>query len=185
LLDRTRRGNEARMTSVDRDALFARFAALGIETETVTHPPVFTVEEAKKHRVRHDGMHVKNLFLRNKKGAMWLVVMDEDRVVDLKDLGRRIGAGHVSFGSHDRLRKYLGVEPGSVTPLAAIMDTEGQVQVVVDAKILVRDPIHCHPLTNDHTTAIRGTDLLHFLRSTGHEPRILDLDATDDAPSSL
>ncbi|HVK69205.1 MAG TPA: prolyl-tRNA synthetase associated domain-containing protein [Polyangium sp.] len=165
------------MTSSSRDALFERLAALGIETETVAHPPVFTVEEAKAHRVRHDGTHVKNLFLRNKKGAMWLVVLDEDRAVNLKDLGRRIGAGHVSFCSHERLRQHLGVEPGSVTPLAAMMDKDGLVQVVLDAKVLARDPVHCHPLTNDHTTAIRGTDLVRFLRATGHEPAVLDLDA--------
>ena len=164
------------MTSSPRDVLFERLVALGIETETVTHPPVFTVEEAKAHRVRHDGTHVKNLFVRNKKGAMWLVVLDEDRAVDLKELGRRIGAGHLSFGSPDRLRRHLGVEPGSVTPLSALMDTEGLVQVVLDAKVLTRDPVHCHPLTNDHTTAIRGEDLVRFLRATGHEPVVLDLD---------
>jgi len=164
------------MTSSPRDVLFERLVALGIETETVTHLPVFTVEEAKAHRVRHDGTHVKNLFVRNKKGAMWLVVLDEDRAVDLKELGRRIGAGHLSFGSPDRLRRHLGVEPGSVTPLSALMDTEGLVQVVLDAKVLTRDPVHCHPLTNDHTTAIRGEDLVRFLRATGHEPVVLDLD---------
>lgn len=165
------------MTSPQKGALFERLAALGIETETVTHLPVYTVEEAKAHRVRHDGVHVKNLFLRNKKGAMWLVVLDEDRVVDLRDLGRRIGAGHVSFCSPERLRQHLGVEPGSVTPLAAMMDEAGLVRVVLDAKVLTRDPVHCHPLTNDHTTAIRGEDLVRFLRATGHEPVVLDLDA--------
>jgi Ala-tRNA(Pro) deacylase len=165
------------MTTPAIDALFERLRSLGIETETVTHPAVYTVEQAKEHRVRHDGTHVKNLFLRNKKGAMWLVVVDEDRAVDLKDLGRRIGAGNVSFGSPDRLRRYLGVEPGSVTPLAIVNDTEGAVQVVIDARVFHRDPVQCHPLVNTMTTAIRGDDLLRFLQACGHAPTILDLDA--------
>ena len=164
------------MTTPAIDALFERLRSLGIETTTASHAAVYTVEQAKAHRVQHDGVHVKNLFLRNKKGAMWLVVLEEDRVVDLKDLAQRIGAGHVSFGSPDRLRRYLGVEPGSVTPLAALNDTEGAVQVVIDARALTRDPVCCHPLTNTMTTAIRGADLLTFLRACGHEPAILDLD---------
>ena len=159
------------------DALFARLRSLGIETVTVTHPAVYTVEQAKAHRVRHDGTHVKNLFLRNKKGAMWLVVLQEERTIDLKDLGRCIGAGNVSFGSPERLRRYLGVEPGSVTPFAVVNDADAKVQVVIDARVLQRDPVQCHPLTNTMTTAISGADLLHFLRACGHTPRILDVDA--------
>ncbi len=158
-------------------ALLARLDALGIATTTVTHPAVYTVEQAKAHRVRHDGTHVKNLFLRNKKGAMWLVVLAEERVVDLKDLGRRIDAGNVSFGSPERLRRYLGVEPGAVTPLAAVNDRDAAVQVVLDARVLQRDPVHCHPLINTMTTAIGAADLLRFLQDCGHPPRILDLDA--------
>lgn len=165
------------MTSPAIDALFDRLRALGIATKTVTHPAVYTVEQAKEHRVRHDGTHVKNLFLRNKKGAMWLVVLPEDRLVDLKELGRRLGAGNVSFGSPERLRRYLGVEPGAVTPLAIVSDAEGAVQVVIDARVLQRDPVHCHPLTNTMTTAIGGQDLLRFLEACGHAPAVLDLDA--------
>ncbi|MFT3770491.1 MAG: prolyl-tRNA synthetase associated domain-containing protein [Minicystis sp.] len=167
------------MTTPAIDALFDRLRSLGIETTTVSHPAVYTVEQAKAHRVEHGGTHVKNLFLRNKKGAMWLVVLGEDRVVDLRDLGRRIGAGNVSFGSPDRLRRYLGVEPGSVTPLSIIHDTEGAVQVVIDARVFAQDPVHCHPLTNTMTTAIGGEDLKRFLRACGHEPVIIDLDAPE------
>lgn len=158
-------------------ALFARLRALGIATTTVTHPAVYTVEQAKAQRVRHDGTHVKNLFLRNKKGAMWLVVLAEERVVDLKELGRRIDAGNVSFGSPERLRRYLGVEPGSVTPLAVVNDPDAAVQVVLDARILQRDPVHCHPLINTMTTSIDGAELLRFLEACGHAPQIIHLDA--------
>ena len=92
--------------------LFARLAELGIAHRTVEHPPVFTVEEAKALRGNLPGHHIKNLFLRNKKEEMWLVVALEDRTIDLKRLGGTLGAGRLSFGSPERLAKYLGVEPG-------------------------------------------------------------------------
>ncbi len=156
--------------------LFARLDELGLDHHTVEHPPVFTVAEAKAHRGSLTGTHIKNLFLRNKKKRMWLVVAKEDRSIDLKALGKRIGAGHVSFGRPERLMQHLGVEPGSVTPFALINDVSRQVQPVLDARIFDADPIHAHPLRNTMTTAIGGDDLLTFIRACGHEPQILDLD---------
>src|SRR6187401_3615684 len=102
--------------------LFARLDALGLAHRTVEHAPVFTVEQAKEHRGMLPGHHIKNLFLRNKKEEMWLVVALEDRAIDLKRLGEVLGAGRLSFGSADRLKRYLGVEPGSVTPLSLVND---------------------------------------------------------------
>jgi len=162
------------------ESLFEHLRTLGIATETASHAPVFTVEAAKLHRVQHDGVHVKNLFLRNKKGAMWLVTVHEDRAIDLRDLGKRLGAGNLSFGSPDRLRKYLGVEPGSVTPLAVWNDRKHAVSMALDASLLGNhhSKLHCHPLTNDRTTSISGGDLVRFLVSTGHDPIVLDFDAT-------
>ena len=159
------------------EALYVFLESLGVLVRTVGHPPVATVDEAKKHRVEHLGAHVKNLFVRNKKGAMWLVTLLEDRVVDLKDLGRRLGAGHLSFASPDRLRTHLGVEPGSVTPLAALHDRDGVVKVVLDAAILREPLVHCHPLRNDRTSTLHTVDLMRFLHATGHDPTVLDLDA--------
>lgn len=155
--------------------LFARLDALGIQHATVDHPPVFTVEEAQRHRVRHDGVHVKNLFLRNKKGAMFLVTTEEARPIDLKSLATRIGAGHVSFASYDRLREHLGVEPGSVTPFAVLSDVRGLVTVVLDRAIATAPTVFCHPLTNDRTTAVSGSELVRFLEATGHAPVLTDL----------
>lgn len=155
--------------------LFELLDQLGIATSTATHPPVFTVDEARQHRVVHQGTHIKNLFLRNKKGAMWLVSTLEDRPIDLKVLGQALGAGHISFASPERLRTHLGVEPGSVTPFAAMNDREGKVAVVLDRALLGGDPVHCHPLTNDRTTAIAGRDLLRFLEHVGHPPTFVDL----------
>ena len=162
--------------SATHEALFARLSELGIATTTVQHPPVFTVDEAKARRGELSGTHIKNLFLRNKKRAMWLVVLAEDRRLALKALGKRIGAGHVSFARPERLREYLGVEPGAVTPFAVINDPEGCVSVVIDAAVLRRDPIHAHPLRNDMTTAIAADQLMRFMRACGHEPAIIDFD---------
>jgi Ala-tRNA(Pro) deacylase len=157
------------------EALFARLESLGIPARTVSHPPVFTVEEAKALRGQLPGGHVKNLFLRNKKGEMWLVVAEEDRKLDLKALAERLGAGRVSFGSAERLMQYLGVIPGAVTPFGLVNDRKAEVRVVIDKALLAHDPINVHPLVNDKTTAIAPGDLLKFLESCGHRPQILDL----------
>jgi len=157
--------------------LFDRLAGLGIPHHTVEHAPVFTVEEAKVHRGVLPGHHIKNLFLRNKKEQMWLVVALEDRAIDLKQLGERLGAGRLSFGSPDRLRKYLGVEPGSVTPLSLINDTGHEVRLVLDQGLRDGGPVNAHPLTNTMTSALSLADLLRFFQATGHEPSWLDLAA--------
>ena len=154
--------------------LLARLDELGIAARTFTHPPVHTVAEAKARRGEIEGAHIKNLFLRNKKGAMWLVTCLEDRDIDLKALGQALGAGRFSFASAARLMTYLGVLPGAVTPFAVINDTEGKVQVVLDRALLDCDPVNAHPLVNDRTTAISPGDLVRFLEATGHPPRFLD-----------
>jgi Ala-tRNA(Pro) deacylase len=157
------------------EQLLARLAELGIACRTVSHPPVFTVEESKSLRGVLPGGHVKNLFLRDKKGAMWLVVAEEDRRIDLKALAARIGAGKVSFASPERLMRHLGVQPGSVTPFGLINDHGAEVRVVIDAGLLAHDPVNVHPLVNDQTTAIAPQDLLRFIASCGHRPEIIDL----------
>jgi Ala-tRNA(Pro) deacylase len=154
--------------------LFARLDELGLAHRTVEHAPVFTVDEAKQHRGALPGHHIKNLFLRNKKEAMWLVVALEDRAVDLKRLGEVLGAGRLSFGSPERLRKHLGVEPGSVTPFAVVNDTAHQVTLVLDRGLADDGPVNAHPLTNTMTTAISFADLSRFFAATGHAPQWFD-----------
>src|SRR3546814_8376242 len=96
----------------------------------------------------------------------------EDRAIDLKDLKRRLGAsGSLSFGNAELLLELLGVEPGAVTPFAAINDRAGRVAVVLDRRVLDRDPVNANPLRNDMTTAVAPRDLLDFLAAEGHPPR--------------
>ena len=116
---------------VTPDQLFAALDSLGIAHATVKHPRVFTVEEARTLRGALAGGHTKNLFLRDKKHALYLVVAEEDAEIDLKGLHRRLGAtGRLSFGSPDLLAEVWGVIPGAVTPFGAINDKEARVTVV-------------------------------------------------------
>ena len=157
------------------DALLAEFERLGIATETVEHPPVYTVEEAKALRGELPGAHSKNLFLKDKKGRFWLVVALEDRAVDLKALRHVIGAAPLSFGKPDALLDVLGITPGSVTPFAAINDRDGQVTVVLDAEMLEAEPLNFHPLVNTATTRISADGLVTFLGACGHAPMVVRL----------
>jgi Ala-tRNA(Pro) deacylase len=155
------------------EQLFAALDALGIQHTTVKHPPVFTVEQAARLRGQVAGGHTKNLFLRDKKYELYLVVALEDAEIDLKGLHRQLGAsGRFSFGSSDLLREVLGVDPGAVTPFGAINDTQVRVTVVLDAAMMEHETLNYHPLVNTMTTSIRRDDLVKFLQSTGHSPRI-------------
>lgn len=159
---------------LDPQQLFARLDQWGIAHRTVEHPPVFTVEEAKALRGNLPGHHIKNLFLRNKKEEMWLVVALEDRAIDLKRLGEVLRAGRLSFGSADRLKRCLGVEPGSVTPLSLVNDEGHAVRLVLDRGVVEGGPVNAHPLVNSMTTALAPADLLRFFDATGHTPHWLD-----------
>jgi len=163
------------------EQLFARLDALGIAHRTHTHPPVFTVAEAVALRGALPGGHCKCLFLEDRKGGLWLVVVLEERRLDLKALADRLGSPRFSFGSPAKMRAALGVEPGSVTPFALVNPGAAAVAVVLDAEMLRHDPLNYHPLVNTATTAIAPADLLRFFSACGHRPQILDLAGLDRA----
>ncbi len=159
----------------DRQTLLGRLREWGIEVEVHEHPPVFTVEESRVHTSHIPGGHCKNLFLKDKKDRLWLVTVTDHRRVDLVALGKRLGAaGRLSFGKPPLLAEVLGVTPGSVTPLAAINDRARRVTVIVDAELMARQRVNCHPLVNDATVVLTSTDLRRFFQATGHEPQVLD-----------
>ena len=166
------------------DQLFAAFDALGIKHATVTDPPLFTVEQSRALRGQISGGHTKNLFLRDKKHQLFLVVALEDAEIDLKGLHRQLGAtGRFSFGSSDLLREVWGVEPGAVTPFGAINDTQSRVTVVLDAAMVEHETLNYHPLVNTMTTSIMRGDLVKFLEWTGHVPHMARVSGhTGDAP---
>ncbi len=160
--------------------LYEYLNKMGIEVTTVEHPPLFTIDDSQKLRGEIVGGHTKNLFLKDKKDNYFLVTVEDDAIVDLKSIQHVIGAAsRVSFGKPEKLMEYLGVIPGSVTTFGVINDHEHKVQVILDAALMKHDIINCHPLTNEATSAITRDDLIAFLRSTGHEPRILPVAKID------
>jgi len=151
-------------------------AELGVKTETIDHPPLFTVADSQHLRGEIPGGHSKNLFVKDKKSRLFLLVLEEETVVDLKRVHEKIGAqGRVSFGSADLLEEVWGVRPGAVTPFGAINDSEGRVTVVLDADMMKHERLNFHPLVNTRTTGLGSVDLVKFLRATGHEPVVVTL----------
>jgi Ala-tRNA(Pro) deacylase len=158
-----------------KDELIAQLRQSGIALDVFDHPSVHTVEEARALRGEIHGVHCKNLFLKDKKDQLWLLVCEETASVNLKTVPDRIGAARLSFGRSDLLFEALGIEPGSVTPLAAVNDTAGRVRVVLDRAIATAPRVCCHPLTNTSTVALSSADLIGFLRSVDHDPLIADI----------
>lgn len=159
-----------------REQLLARLSGLGITHETIEHPAVFTVEEAQAHTAHLPGGHCKSLFLKDKKGGLWLLVCLDRRRIDMNRLAKVIGCPRLSFGKPELLLEVLGVTPGSVTPFALINDADHQVRPLLDKAMLAHDVLNYHPLTNEATTTIKSADLPIFVEAMGHEPRVIDLD---------
>lgn len=158
-----------------RDELLQRFETLSINATTKEHAPVYTVEEARALRGDIPGGHCKNLFLKDKKGQLWLLVCLENATVDMKTLPQKIGSGRISFGKAELLYEILGVEPGSVTPFSLINDQEQRVNVVLDEEMMRCDLVSYHPLENCATTTLTPADLLKFIEDCGHTPQIIEL----------
>jgi Ala-tRNA(Pro) deacylase len=156
-----------------RQHLLARLAELGIETQTVDHPPVFTVAESLQLEGRLPGGHAKNLFIKDKKDRLFLVVALGHAKIDLKSLHKVLGCDRLSFGRPELLMEVLGVPPGSVTPFALINDKARRVIVILDADMMRYERLNFHPLANTATTNIAREDLIAFIRACGHEPRVL------------
>jgi len=163
------------------DALCAYLAERGIPFQRVDHEAVFTVAESQALRGTLPGLHSKNLFVKDKKGRLFLISARENARIDLKRLHETIGAsGRLSFCSAEVLLEKLGVTPGSVTAFAVINDREGAVTMVLDRNLTTGADMNFHPLINTATLRIARDDMLAFLRETGHEPLIVDLPVPDD-----
>lgn len=149
---------------------------LGISYVRHDHPPVFTVDQAEQHWKNIDGAHCKNLFLRNKKGNRhYLVILESSKKPDLKTLNRDLGEDRLSFASPERLMRYLGLEPGAVSPFGLINDKEKDVQVVIDEDLKKGERINFHPNVNTATVGIDIKDFEKFLAWCGNKVRFLPL----------
>ena len=164
--------------------LFEYLEKLEIETTTHSHEPLFTVEDSQNLRGDLPGLHSKNLFVKDKKDALWLVVAEENTQIRMNNLHKRLGSARLSFGKPELLVETLGVTPGSVTPFALINDQDRVVNLALDAKLANGDKLNFHPLRNDRTTTIQSMDLLRFVSSLGYDAKIIDFENELDDQSS-
>jgi len=161
--------------SEDQNRLFARFEELGIESRTVLHPATHTVAQSSAIDKDLPGGQTKNLFLKCKKGGIYLIIAQSDSEIKLNQLHKRIGSGRLSFAKAELLVELLGVQPGSVTPFALINDHAVRVRVILDARMMEHEFLNYHPLINTATTNISRSDLLRFIEACGHRPKVMAL----------
>ena len=154
--------NFANLLPTSPEYLYQLLEDLRIEFRIFKHPPFFTVDEAKKHRKSMQGFHTKNLFLRDKNKKNYLVVTHEDRVINLSLLPERINSSRLSFGSKERLFEELGVFPGAVTPLSVVNNKKKNINIYLDAEMMDKETVFCHPLVNDRTISLSYRSLLTY-----------------------
>jgi Ala-tRNA(Pro) deacylase len=163
----------------DRDAILGFLERRQIPSTTHDHEAVFTVAESENVKVAMPGAHSKNLFLKDKKGQLWLVSAAHDATVDLKRLHKTIGSDRLSFGSAELLEATLGVKPGSVTALAMINDRDRKVRFVLDKTLHEAEIVNFHPMTNTATTAFSRDAFRAFMSAIGVEPLVVDLETLE------
>lgn len=156
-----------------QEELLGVLSQIGIEYVNHEHPPVYTVEEADLHHDGIQGAHSKNLFFKDKKKNLFLVVTLSDKEVKIKELAKKIGAKSPSFGKADLLNEVLGVIPGAVTPFAVINIKDQNVKIVLDEEMMEHKLLNFHPLVNTATTTISSDDLLKFMEHCGQTPEII------------
>jgi len=157
-----------------RKTLFERLNSLGIAHETHEHEAVFTVEQSADIKEGLPGGHTKNLFLKDKAGALYLICALGDTQIPVNKLHKHLDCKRLSFGKPDLMMETLGVTPGSVTFFAIMNDKAARVQLVLDKALFDHDIINFHPLENTATTAFKSADMEAFARDTSHEPIIMD-----------
>ncbi|MCL2331217.1 MAG: prolyl-tRNA synthetase associated domain-containing protein [Proteobacteria bacterium] len=159
----------------NEQSLLEKLTGLGIQYDYLSHPAVFTSEQANAVFPDLRGAHCKNLFVRDRTGKKWLLVVLDDRRADLRAMAEKIGSNRLSFCSAPEMMECLGVTPGSVTPLAVINDTNNQVDLIVDAHIMNWDTIHCHPLVNTATVSIVPADFRKFIKYANHDLKVMNI----------
>ena len=159
-----------------QEALLNILDELNIEYENKEHPPVFTVEEANLHHQGINGVHSKNLFFKDKKKNLFLVVTLDDKPIKIKEVAKTIGAKNMSFAKPDLLMEVLGMIPGAVTPFAAVnIPKDREVRIILDEEMMKNDLLNFHPLVNTATTTIKAQDLVKFLEHVGQAPEVIRL----------
>jgi Ala-tRNA(Pro) deacylase len=149
--------------------LYQLLRDLSISFEYHEHPPVATIEDAKLYWNDLNSGRCKNIFFRNHKGDRhYLVILEHLRQLNIRDLEHRLRQGKLTFASDQRLKKYLGVEPGSVSPFGLINDESHHVHVFIDEKLNESDRLSFHPNINTATLVIKKDDLFRFTNHLGN-----------------
>lgn len=153
-----------------REEVNAFLTREGIPFTGFIHPPIMTVAEGAEIAKRTGGLCCKNLFLKNKKGGFFLLMIPHWKRLDSKELARQIGSARLSFAGEEDLRRLLHLYPGAVSPMGLIFDREGAVQVLLDREIMKHALVDCHPCRNDETLTMTPDDLVNrFMPATGHQ----------------
>lgn len=165
--------------------LFAMLNKLGIRSKTHFHRPVYTVAESRELRGILPGLHCKTLFLKDKKDIYWLCAVRETLKLDMRALSILLGSARLSFAQPERVKSRLGVEPGAVSPFAIINDPQTEINLVLDESIVKSKIVNFHPLVNDRTTALDPTDLLKFIETCGHTPKLIEMGQGKDSTNRM
>jgi Ala-tRNA(Pro) deacylase len=164
------------MTATRRNKVLEVLQELEIDFEMIEHPPVFTIGEAMKYWDRIDATHCKNLFFRNHKGNRhYLVILRADRKLNIRDLEQRLGQGKISFASPRRIKKYLGLEGGSVSLFGIINDKEKHVHLFLDKALENAKKISFHPNENTASLIISNPSFHKFLQWSGNSYEFIQL----------
>lgn len=157
-------------------SIYSVLDTLSIDYEKIDHPPVYTSEQARQLVPVQDASSAKNLFLKDKKGKHhYLLVFDDQKDLNMKELALQIGTARLSLSSISSLKQLLGVDPGGVSLLALINDPERRVQLLIDREIWEKKTLQCHPLVNNVTLVISMGDIKRFLEYTGHIPTLVEI----------
>lgn len=155
------------------EKIFEILSSLGIPWKIQEHKPIFSVEEGRDVELHLDGVDVKNLFLKDKKGKFILLTLNIEKRADLKSVAEFTGSGRLSFCNADELMHFLSITPGSVSPLCIMNDVENKVRFLLDAECKGKNVL-CHPLRNTATIQILCSDLVKFAENFGHKTEFFD-----------
>ena len=158
-----------------RQKVFDKLNELNIPYEVFEHPPLDTIEIALQYWKDIDAMHCKNLFFRNHKGNRhYLVIIKDTTPFSIRSLEQKLKQGKLTFGSEKRLLKYLGVQPGSVSPFGLVNDAEQHVYLFMDQQLKGADKISFHPNDNTASLVLKFSDLIKYLDDLGNGYEFID-----------
>lgn len=140
---------------------------LNIKYKEIEHEPVFTIEQAQFIKENIDGIGCKNLFLTNKKGNYYLIVLNENKKANIKEITKLLNESHLSFASVEELKEILNLKQGSVTPLGIINDKNNVVTIIIDNE-LSNKVLLVHPNINTKTLSISYDDLIKYIEYENH-----------------